>query len=127
MKKLLALAIIGILGLSVAGAAAQTNPIYPVSPNTPQPNRIILSSCSGTITTGGTSQSLLPQNYNRSYLVIYNLSSTNEFLGIDSTVSATTGMLLLPNTGYIYYPAVPVNSLWIFGATTGQQFGCFSG
>lgn len=120
---------VAILALAFSQSASSAQPVYPVAPNTPQANRLMFTNCSGTITTGATAQQLLPQNNSRFYLYISNLSNANLYLGIDSTVNGNAGMILSPGVGYIFSVGtqVPLNAIWLYGATTGQQFGCFWG
>jgi hypothetical protein len=78
---------------------------------------------SGTITLGGTAQTLTATNNARKGLTIQNTSSGDLRVSTRGTASSTAGILLKPGSLY-EWPAhgVPVSAVSIWGATTAQAF-----
>lgn len=81
---------------------------------------------SGTITTGGTAQTLAAANTTRTYFDVYNPDTTND-LWISFTTTATAngqGSIRVPANGggYIRDTSVPLGAISIVGAVTGQKF-----
>jgi hypothetical protein len=86
----------------------------------------------GTITAGGTAQTLSPVNLNRSSISIQNLSGAEIRVSVGSTASATNGYSLGKHdptngfTGGTFFMGSPnmvsTQFISIWGATTGQQF-----
>lgn len=78
---------------------------------------------SGTITLGGTAQTLLAANANRRAIQIQNTSAGNLFYRFTGAAANNTGFLLVPNQYYESAPGMCSNqALSIWGATTGQTF-----
>jgi len=79
---------------------------------------------SGTITTGGTQQTLAAANLNRKGMWIQNLSTGSLWINeLGSATQAQPSMEI--KTGQLYeYPVdgVPATAISIIGATTGQAF-----
>jgi hypothetical protein len=78
---------------------------------------------SGTITTGGTSQTLSAAK-SRHYLFVQNVSSANLYVNFTSNASASTGSIMIAPNGSFVMESTFVSSelITIFGATTGQGF-----
>lgn len=78
---------------------------------------------SGTITTGGTAQTLSAAK-SRKYLFIQNLSVSNLYINFTSAASASTGsILLVPGASFVQEGSfVSSELISVFGATTGQAF-----
>jgi hypothetical protein len=77
--------------------------------------------CSGTITAGGTAQSLVGIDAARREISVYNDSLGELRVSETGTASATNGISIAP--GDLWEPArVPTNAISIWGATTGQKF-----
>ncbi len=81
---------------------------------------------SGTITTGGAAQNLMPANASRKYLLLQNPSTATESLwftelGVDA-VQAPPSMELQPGQSYESALDVPVTAISIIAATTGHAF-----
>lgn len=78
---------------------------------------------SGTITTGGTAQTLSAAK-SRKYFFFQNLSVSNMYLNFTSAASASTGsILIVPGGSYVQEGSfVSSELISVFGATTGQQF-----
>lgn len=88
---------------------------------------------SGTITTGGTSQLIMPISYSRSSLIVQNISSVNmyvEFGGARATAAITTGSVSscsITNAGFKY--TLPPKVIFYGGGNTGNNLnnGAFLG
>jgi hypothetical protein len=78
---------------------------------------------SGSITTGGTAQTLSAAK-SRKYFFFQNLSVSNMYLNFTSAASASTGsILIVPGGSYVQEGSfVSSELISVFGATTGQQF-----
>lgn len=87
-----------------------------------------LTARSGTIAAGGTPQVFLPRDGNRRGFWIQNLSSGDLWLGEAADMTAAQPSLKIPPGALYEAPAngVPVEALWILGATTGQAFSARS-
>lgn len=82
----------------------------------------------GTITTGGTAQTVFAANPLRSYLLIQNTSPNLMMLTLTgSTPSATVGIALPQYAGYEATSAVPNGPIQIWCATTGSTFHAVQG
>lgn len=83
---------------------------------------------SGTITTGGTSQTAFSINQNRSYLMCQNPVAATEtlFVNIDATASTAGGSYELAAGGSVTFTPgmVPRGSVSLTAATTGHRFIC---
>jgi hypothetical protein len=88
-----------------------------------------LTNYSGSITTGGTSQQLCPENSSRAFLLVQNTSDQNLYIGIGLTPTSTNGILLTPNGGGVVFEegVVPVEQINIIGATAGKSFMALEG
>lgn len=87
-------------------------------------NGTTLTNRSGTITTGGTAQSLFPANLVRQGGLIQNLSASDLWVNDLGAAAATQPSIRVPPGALYEWPlhAVPVTAVSIFGATTGQAF-----
>ena len=99
--------------------------------NLPQP----LNDCSGSITTGGTSQQVLAANTNRQYLFIENPSATvsgvsaeSLFVNAGAAAAADGKSIEMANLGtpqtWNRPGMVPTAAINIIAATTGHKFVC---
>ena len=80
---------------------------------------------SGSITTGGTSQTLAPINAARKYLTIENTSTANIAINFTSAASLTAGSLVIAALGSLTLSSqsfVSTELVTVVGATTGQTF-----
>ena len=78
---------------------------------------------SGTITAGGTVQTLAPANSERKAFYIQNDSDTDMKVSMDSGAPATATVGYLVEPGYYWEPPVPpVGKVTIYCATTGKAF-----
>jgi hypothetical protein len=83
---------------------------------------------SGTITTGGTSQELLPEKPNRRGFLIQNLSEGDLWISPFGDAAAESPSLKIAAGGFYETPTSwggQRNAVSIFGATTGQEFTCW--
>lgn len=137
MKKLLVC--IG-LGVIILGAAAQntvirgefTPGVYPnvsvdslgVIKTSPNPFRGTLTDRSGTITTGGSSQLVLPINLTRRYLFVQNVSDTTMWCNF--TTAANTNQpsfTLIANASFIMEnESISTEAINCTGTVTGKAF-----
>lgn len=80
---------------------------------------------SGTIASGGTSQSLVEARDFRSYLLVQNTSSETLGIGIDTDATGASPSILI-GAGQAWEPLAPPNqALTIIGATLGSTFTCY--
>lgn len=82
---------------------------------------------SGTITTGGTSQELMPARDARIWLFIQNLSTENLWIDFDTPAVASQPSIQLTAGSAIEFSGgstswVPEDAINIIGATTGSAF-----
>lgn len=79
---------------------------------------------SGTVASGGVSQTLAAANASRRGFWIQNQSSDNLWLSSNGAAVATQPSLQIPSGALYEFPStgIPVTALAIFGATTGQAF-----
>lgn len=79
---------------------------------------------SGTITTGGTSQQVAASNSSRVYFAIQNISDTDMYLGVGFTPTTTTGILLSKGGGGFVFESgfIPTQAINLLCATTGKAF-----
>lgn len=148
MKKLLLIAALMSSGFAHAQSAvnvmqcdpnATGNTQYPnvvcdstghllVTASTGSGNAGTLTSHSGSVTTGGTSQNIITADANRKYLFVQNTSSANEYIAFGVAANVSGGILLLPNSSYVMESTyVSVQIIALFGATTGQTFSAWTG
>ena len=91
------------------------------------PQGVSFSSCSGTIAATNVPQLVMSVNAARHYLVVDNPTSNSMSLGLDATVTLTTGLPLYSNGGgYEWASEVPTNAIYVVG-TAGSQFVCWQG
>lgn len=85
-----------------------------------------LTDRSGTITSGGTAQTLAAQNFGRIYLLIQNVSAGDLWVNFGTTAVANQPSIKLVSGASLEYGAssgaVPMQSVSIIGATTAQAF-----
>lgn len=86
-----------------------------------------LRDISGTITTGGTAQTIAAQNTSRQYLLIQNLSAGDLWVNFGIAAVAASPSIKITAGGNFEYSAggtgvVPTALVSIIGATTGQSF-----
>lgn len=88
------------------------------------PFPIILVDRSGTITTGGTAQTIMAVNAKRAYLMIQNNSDTNMWINFTTAaVQAQPSILLIPNASFTFESGPASTELVsVIGATTGKSF-----
>jgi hypothetical protein len=84
---------------------------------------------SGTITTGGSSQSLAPANELRVSFTFQNLSSEDLYLGIGATAASGYKRVKVSSGSLYELPklrgdSVNGSSIEVYGATTGSAFHC---
>ncbi len=83
-----------------------------------------LDDASGSITTGGTSQVVVAENFDRSYLLFQNHSDTDMWLNFGAAAVAGQPSIKIP-AGVAYTPSFVDNrSVNVLCATTGKQFTC---
>ena len=87
-------------------------------------NHIDLNNYSGTITTGGTAQTIVNGDTLTRFFVITNNSGTPMYLAIGQTATTSNGIYLGPNGGY-EFPIVPRQYLSLYCATTGAAFAAY--
>jgi len=91
------------------------------------PQGVSFSSCGGTIVATNVPQLVLAANPNRHYLVIDNQTATVMSLGLDATVTLTTGIpVYTGGGGYEWASEVPTNTIYIVG-TAGNPYVCWQG
>ena len=86
-------------------------------------NQVTLADRSGTVTAGGTAQTLMAANTARRGFSVQNNSNGALTISSVGTASTTAGMILQP--GQLYeapITGVPLTAISILGATTGQRF-----
>lgn len=80
---------------------------------------------SGSITLGGTAQTIAAVNGRRTYLIVQNISDTTMWLNLGGTATAGSGSFLLAANGGSYAAegsAIPSGAVSILCATTGKEF-----
>lgn len=84
---------------------------------------------SGTITSGGTAQTLMAANANRKYFLIQNLSTENLWINFTTTaVAGQPSLRITPGTSFVlegFFTSTEAVS--IIGATTGSAFSAKEG
>ena len=81
------------------------------------------SDLSGTVTSGGTAQTIAAANTDRRYLLIQNHSDTDCWINIGVTAVAGQPSIKLFANGGVYEPlVVPQALISLFGAVTGKAF-----
>lgn len=107
------------LPVAMAGGATFTGDI-----NATPTTSIALTDKSGSITTGGTAQTLAAAKVNRVYLKITNISNDTLWWNETSTaVLDSPSQPIYPTQSEIFGPGnVPPGAISIIGATTGQKW-----
>lgn len=85
---------------------------------------------SGTITSAGVSQQIVPASPDRNFLLVQNLSTTDSmYVGIGYSPTDTTGICISANGGGVVFEdgAVPVEAIHIFCNTAGEPFVALEG
>ena len=79
---------------------------------------------SGTITLGGTAQSLAPANANRKYFIFQNISAANLYINFTAAAVASQPSITIAAGGSYVMESSFVSSeaISVIGATTGQAF-----
>ena len=91
------------------------------------PQGVNFSSCGGVIVATNVPQLAVAANASRHYLVIYNPTNNVMALGLDATVTLTTGIPVYSNGGgYEWASEVPTNAIYVVG-TAGNQYVCWQG
>ncbi len=87
-----------------------------------------LTDHSGTLTTGGTSQQLMPANTERSYFMFQNHSDIDMWLVPGDGPAVAGQPSIKVGAGMAYTPAFIDRREWhVIGATTGKAFTCKEG
>lgn len=96
----------------------------PVSSTASGGNPVTYTNRSGTVTLGGTAQTLMAANASRQGFIVQNVSTGDLWISSLGTAAATQPSIWLPPGSYYEPPSdgVPVAAISIFGATTGQAF-----
>ena len=104
------------------GAGSAADPLVPAF--APVGRRVTLTDRSGTITSGGSAQTLMAANAARTGFYIQNSSVADLWINATGTASAGGSSLRLRPGDLYENPAfaVPTTAISIFGATTGQAF-----
>ncbi len=123
-----------VFGLVLVAGAEGARTIVDVSTLAPLPVRdlragLAITNLSGTITTGGVSQSLDVANAERRFFLFQNLSSGDLWVRMNGATAApnqpsvrfAAGAVMLMDNG------VPNGAMGVYGATAGQAFTCLSG
>tara|TARA_R110000803_G_scaffold14226_1_gene39561 strand:- start:333 stop:680 length:348 start_codon:yes stop_codon:yes gene_type:complete len=80
---------------------------------------------SGTVTSGGTAQTIASANADRTYLIIQNHSDIDMWINVGVTAVADQPSIKLFANGGSYEPLqVPSALISLIGATTGKSFTC---
>lgn len=95
-----------------------------VTTSTTAPSSGTTTSRSGSITTGGSNQTLASTNLNRKYIFIQNTSSGNLYVNFTNAATTTgNSITLVPNASFVMENGfVTTEAIQIIGATTGQTF-----
>ena len=89
-------------------------------------NRGRYADYSGTITAGGTAQTIIQANPSRHGVLVMNNSDTDMVLGVGHTATATKGIVLVPGA-YWESPTnfIPTDQISLFCATTSKEFTAY--
>ncbi len=117
------------VGASELPTGAATEATMTIISNRVSRAGLAITTLSGTITTGGTSQSLDVANAERRFFLFQNLSTADLWVRLNGATAAanqpsvrfSAGEMMLLDNG------VPNGALGVFGATTGQAFTCLVG
>lgn len=112
---------IGLAGVPTGGGGT--------SPSSNNPYLGALTDRSGTITLGGTAQSLMAANLARRYLFVENLSVGDEWINFTvAAVLSQPSIRLVPGASFVMESSiVSSDALSIIGATTAQAFAAKEG
>lgn len=117
--------------VSLSGNAASVQPVSQSGGWTTTPNRGSLTNRGSTITSGGTSQTLMAANANRLYFLFENVSDTDMWIrpGGGAAAAATPSILVKANGGnFIMENALVSTEAWtVFCATTGKGYAAYEG
>jgi hypothetical protein len=85
---------------------------------------VTLNDYSGTITLGGTAQTIIAANSRRHYLLVVNISSGTLWIRFDvAAVADQPSIPIFPNGSFVMEcGGVDTRAVSIIGATTGQKF-----
>lgn len=108
--------LLALLALAFAGAVAAS----------------VVVDASGTVTTGGTSQQVMPAKTSRTYLMCQNPITATEtlFVNLDGAASTTAGSIELAAGGTMSFHGssfIPTGPVTVTAATTGHRFVCKQG
>ena len=82
-----------------------------------------LRDVSGTITTGGTAQTVLAECVGRRFLMYQNVSDADQWINFSGAATAGAGSLkFAAGMGQTWETFVPTGMMSIYGATTGKAF-----
>ena len=89
--------------------------------------RVTYTDKSGTVTAGGTAQTLMGARASRQGFVVQNLSATDLYINATGTAAANSGSIRIAAGNLYECPnhAVPITAVSIFGATTAQAFTAY--
>lgn len=86
-------------------------------------NQVTYTDRSGTVTLGGTAQTLAASNASRRGFTIQNNSTANLTVNSLGTATTTAGIIIAPGQLYEWpETGIPTTAISILGATTGQRF-----
>ncbi len=108
-----------------SGAGTSGDPIIPVvSVGASAGSQVTLTDRSGTITAGGTAQTLMALNAARKGFYIQNTSSADLWFSSVGTAAVAGSSMRIVSGALYECPsyAVPTSAISIYGATTGQSF-----
>ena len=112
------------MAVPVIPVDANENPYGAANPQAVSYPSVTYTSRSGTITLGGTAQTLMAANTSRRGFWLQNQSSGDLWISSVGTAAATQPSLWIPAGSYYEAPAhgVPTAAISIYGATTAQAF-----
>jgi glutamate 5-kinase len=110
------------------GALIVEAPSFGGSSTSVQPTQGSLTSRSGTITSGGTSQQLAAANTSRKYLLVQNVSTGDLWISFGATAATTSQpSIKLQTNGSLVMEDnfVTTQAINIIGSTTGQPYTAY--
>lgn len=118
----------GVAVLGADDAAAELRPMLvdvtgkPIVVNTPSGGGF--TDHSGSITAGGTRQSVMGANTTRKYFLFQNISDITMWLNFGVNAVADQPSIMIPAGGNLVFEAgfVPTTAVDLMGATTGKKF-----
>lgn len=83
-----------------------------------------MKNASGTITTGGTAQTVLALDEKRRYLFFQNISDTVMYVNFDAVATSTGNSIKVDAGGWLEYEQniIPWTAMSVLCATTGKAF-----